>query len=321
MTVCVATLFRWNYGLKGSPPGWGIAALAASDRMITAGDIEYEPQQLKFAFMTPHVLILIAGNYSIHSEALFETRKQIGTDMNIHPKNVALIYGGQIQAVNRRRAEDIFLAPLGLNTDSFIAQQRDLSDALVDRLTSQLQSYNSDEVESLVVGLDGRDAHIYLVDRRGTIHSLDDVGFGAIGMGAWHAKSQLMQAGYVNTVNFAPALAATYVAKHRAQIAPGVGMATDMRLITRLGIEPILPKVFAKIEEVHQSYERDRKTRADHAITELQEYIDSGDWKEDQTPEAKSVSDGRPTDATASTQSSEGARTNESQAPEQSSGT
>jgi 20S proteasome alpha/beta subunit len=191
----------------------GVAAIVACDRMITAGDIQYEPQQTKFAIMTPRILVSIAGDYSIHSEALLETRKQIGINANIHPQSVAILYGKAIQAIKRRQAEDLHLAPLGMNTDTFLAQQRELLDSVANRLTDQLQNFEGQEVEALVVGSDGHDVLLYSVDTKGMIYYLNDVGFGAIGMGAWHAKSRLMQNGYVNTAVYAQALAAAYAAK------------------------------------------------------------------------------------------------------------
>jgi hypothetical protein len=84
------------------------------------------------------------------------------------------------------------------------------------------------------------------------IYYLNDVGFGAIGMGAWHAKSRLMQNGYVNTVVYAQALSAAYAAKKSAEIAPGVGKHTDMHLVLKEGINPIMPDYFDKLESLYE---------------------------------------------------------------------
>ena len=76
MTVCIATLFKWNYAAPGVPPKLEFAALTASDRMITAADIQYEPQQQKIAFFDG-TMILVAGDIAIHSQAILDTQKQI----------------------------------------------------------------------------------------------------------------------------------------------------------------------------------------------------------------------------------------------------
>jgi 20S proteasome alpha/beta subunit len=211
----------------------GVAALVATDRKISTDDIEYEPQQLKLSFITPRAVILIAGDFAVHSEALRVIQKNLKGNPDALPENIALLYGKAIQAIKRREAEDKYLAPLGMNTDTFLAQQRDLSEGFVDRITTQLQRYEGENVDAIIVGSDGESVHIYTVDTRGMIGCSDDVGFAAIGIGAWHAKSRLMQAGYVNTSIFAPALAAIYVAKKASEIAPGVGTTTDIHVVFR----------------------------------------------------------------------------------------
>ncbi|MGB7254085.1 MAG: hypothetical protein WBC94_10800, partial [Xanthobacteraceae bacterium] len=232
MTICIAALLNWDYAAKPSDPrDPGSAAIVISDRMITAGDIQYEPNQLKMAWPTPQTLALIAGDYSLHSQAIKDLLKQ--TNAQTSPENVAKIYGQTIQAIKRREAEDLYLAPVGLNTDTFLAQQSDLSDGFVAKLREQLQGYQGADVAALIVGSDvirdQRLVRIFTINSYGMVHCHDDVGFAAIGTGASHAESILMQAGYVNTLGWGPALAVLYAAKRVAEIAPGVGKkATDI---------------------------------------------------------------------------------------------
>lgn len=272
VTVCVATLFRWNYG-PSDKPEYRFAALVASDRMITAGDVQYEPQQLKVAFITKRAVILIAGDYSLHSEAILGTSKQIQGQLDITPHNLALIYGRAIQSIKHRQAEDLYLAALGMNADTFLAQQRDLSADFVDRITNQIQGYQGPDVEALVVGSDGENAHIYAVDTKGIVSYLNDVGFAAIGIGAWHAKSKLMQAGYINSVTFAPALAAIFAAKKNAEVAPGVGTATDIHVILKDHTERLSDPIAGKLEELYKTYDQDRRTLETSVVSQLQNFI------------------------------------------------
>jgi hypothetical protein len=83
VTVCVATLFSWNYGTI-EEPNYGVAAMTASDQMITANDIQYESRQQKVALINPTTLLLIAGDYSVHSEALIAVQNQIKGDPTYH---------------------------------------------------------------------------------------------------------------------------------------------------------------------------------------------------------------------------------------------
>jgi 20S proteasome alpha/beta subunit len=250
VTVCIAALFRWNYAPAGEPERLGVAAITASDRMITAGDVQYEPQQLKVAHVTERILILIAGDFSMHTQAIKATIAQTRGNPNVKPHDVAVIYGKAVQAIKHRQAEDLFLAPLGLNTDTFFAQQKEMSEPFVSTLTSQMQNYRGDDVEALVVGSDNDIAQIYAVESNGVVNCFDDVGFAAIGIGAWHAKSRLMQFGYTNMARFAPALAAVLAAKKSAEIAPGIGSNTDIHLIFKDAAIRLWPNVATRAEEL-----------------------------------------------------------------------
>ena len=273
MTVCIAARFRWNYASAGDPLDLGIAAILVSDRMITAGDVEYEPQQLKLGYLAEKTNVLIAGDYSLHSEAIKRTRDHADKRKNATPFDIAIVYGQAIQSIQRRYSEDRYLAPLGLNTDSFIAQQKELSDNFVSAMTLQMQDHQVTDLEALIIGIENDVAHIYAIDFRGTVRSCDDVGFGAIGIGGWHARSSLMQAGYVNNWNFSPALTATFAAKKAAEIAPGIGKYTDVHLLLKTGFIELWPNVAKKIEDL---YDEGRTSRLDitlQAVTKLQEFL------------------------------------------------
>ncbi len=198
MTVCVATLFVWDYGGREKPSLSG-TALIMSDRKITTDDVEYEPNQQKLAFITDRAVIAVAGDVSVHSEALRRTNEQVRRKSDTSPQTIAAIYGQAIQSIRQKQAEDMYLAPLGLNMDMFLSQQREYSDGFIDTIRSQMQNYIGPDVEALVVAGDGNHAHIIYVDSRGTASNMDDLGFAAIGIGSWHARSRLMRSGYVNS--------------------------------------------------------------------------------------------------------------------------
>jgi hypothetical protein len=165
------------------------------------------------------------------------------------------------------------LAPLGLNSDTFLAQQKEMSDFFVDKVTSQMQAHQSPDVEAIVLGRDGENANIYTVDYRGMLSCLNDVGFAAIGIGAWHAKSNLMQAGYQSGLSLAPALAAAFTAKKSAEVAPGVGTNTDIHILTKNGHFPLWPDVQKKLHDLYEDYQRSRSRLAEAAVLELDRFM------------------------------------------------
>jgi hypothetical protein len=312
VTVCIATLFRWNYAAKGEPTDFGIGAITVSDRMITAADVQYEPQQQKIAFFGK-TLILVAGDIGIHSQAIRETQKEI-RGRELSPHDITLIYGRAIQGINRRHAENEILAPLGLNTDTFQAQQKDFSEAFVTMITSQLQNRRTVDTEALVVGSDGENAQIYSLDSYGADTCLDGVGFGAIGIGAWHAKSRLMQVGHVNTRIFAPTLASIFAAKKNAEIAPGVGSNTDINIVLKTGISPLWDYVNPELEKLYKKYTAEVSKFGELMVDELQAFINMprGQAAKDDKAGKGTTGENAQADAGASPNAAEAPRGNES---------
>jgi len=219
--------------------------------------------------------LLVSGDLNTHSQAIQDTHAQIAGKPDAKPLDIALIYGRSIQAINLRNAEAVILAPLGLNTDTFNVQQRDLSEGYVDTLRRQLQEFRGPDVEAIIAGSDGKEVHLYTIDHMGVVNCLDDTGFAAIGIGAWHARSRLMQIGYTNTRIFAPALASIFAAKKTAEIAPGVGEATDIHVILRDSISPLWDPAGAKLVELYSRYESERLALEGRIAAELQTFLDT----------------------------------------------
>lgn len=274
VTVCIAGLFGWNYGTL-ERPDLGRVGILLSDRMITAGDAQYEPQKQKAAQLAPKVLVAIAGDYSIHSQAIKDTHAQLRGKADPHPYDAALIYGRAIQGIKRRQAEDLYLSPLGLNTDTFVAQQKEMSDGLTNALIDRLHSYRGEEVEAIVMGVSqplgahSPTAQLYSIDTMGGVSCNDDLGFAAIGIGGWHAKSRLMQSGYTNNWMFADAVATLYAAKKAAEAAPGVGRRTDIQFLMRGGHFELWDNVHRQLERIYIEYEKARDELAIRAVEQL----------------------------------------------------
>lgn len=273
MTVCVAALCRWNYNPFKSSDDWGTVAITASDRMITFGDVQYEPSQTKVAEMSQHTMLLIAGDYALHSEAIIRTREGLARQPAAPPRDIALAYGRQIQAIKRRHAEDMYLAPLGLNTDLLMAQQREMTEHSMSFLMQQMQEYRGEDVEALIVGTHEGHATIYHIDGRGSVTCMDDVGFAAIGSGAWHTRSLLMQNRYSNAWLFFPALALVFAAKRAADLSPGVGRETDIHIAYKTGTERLVEATHKKLQELYQEFVDARSALVENSVKSLIDFV------------------------------------------------
>jgi len=101
---------------------------------------------------------------------------------------------------------------------------------VVKKITTGLIDYKLPDVEAIFAGIDMSGPHLYVV-RNGNVSCEDRIGFAAIGVGSWHAESLFMAAGHTRAATTSRALYLTFAAKKRAEIAPGVGVETDMFMI------------------------------------------------------------------------------------------
>ena len=270
MTVCVAALCDEAR-----------AVIGAADRMLTAGDIEFEPPQTKIIELTTSIVGLIAGDASFQAGILRKIQLDIDDHIKANPTawltidQVSQMYMRYYNAVRFKRAENAVLAPLGMDSTSFIANQQRMSAQLVDKLAAELLNFSVPETAAIFCGVDPTGAHIYTAND-GVVSCNDVVGFSAIGAGAWHADSQLMFAAHTKWSPFAQTLLTIYSAKKRAEVAPGVGTATDMFYVgPALGsYTEIGQHVVAKLEEIHKE-ESDEQTKARaRSIAQTNDYIE-----------------------------------------------
>lgn len=223
MTVCIAA--------RG-----GNVIVVASDRLLTAGDIQFEPLRQKIVAVTKSIVILTAGDASFLTLVLPRVLGAAFADMKHEPnewvlvRNVVNYYVQFFQEERLRMAEAAILAPLGLTRETFLTRQQTMDSDLVRRLAAGLMDYQVPDCAVIVAGRDPDGTHIYSVDGS-VVSAYDDVGFAAIGMGARHANSQFMLARHAWHGSISDTLLLTYMAKRRSEAAPGVGTDTDMMII------------------------------------------------------------------------------------------
>ena len=73
MTVCVAAICGDS------------SIVGASDRMITAGDVEFEPPQTKLWNVSSSIAVMIAGDASLQMEILYALRDQVNLAIQTTP--------------------------------------------------------------------------------------------------------------------------------------------------------------------------------------------------------------------------------------------
>jgi hypothetical protein len=265
VTVCVAAMFGGN------------AIIGASDRMLTSGDIQFEPQQQKIINLTSSIAIMVAGDSSMQAEIIQNVQADVSKRIEAEPQNwwnvkdVAELYSYYYDIARFTRAEKQILTPLGLNGNTFISRQKEMDTELIRQLSTELKYFVPPSIAAIFAGVDNSGAHIYL-SNNGNLTCQDLVGFAAIGIGSWHANSQMMFAGHTKWKPLPETLLLVYSAKKRAEVAPGVGEATDMFMVgAQLGsyfvIHDDVLKELKKIYIDEQARERRAANKANESVT------------------------------------------------------
>jgi len=267
MTVCVAAICHW----EELPMVFG-----ASDRMITAGDTEFEPPQSKIYQLTSSIAMLIAGDTAaqieIRNHVLVEIGTRLARDTSWMPvAEAADVVSQNTVAYQRRRAERTILTPFGLTLDTFVRRQQEMSAVWVRDISDQILRCRPDTA-TIVAGVDETGAHIFHINGTGEVTCRDAAAFSAIGWGWRHAESQFMFAKHTALRQFPETLRLAYTAKKRAEVAPGVGIDTDMFVISGLGgYREIVPG--AKVEEVYSALRAAEATATANANAAIDEHF------------------------------------------------
>jgi hypothetical protein len=269
MTVCTASTFFCLYDKDTND--FGGAVIAASDRRLSdAGlGIGYQGSRWKgAAFPAIKQLVLVSGDIAIHSAIIRELTSNL-TNLTPTTLEMAEMVAELIRKYRMVEATRLFLAPLNLNHDSFLDQQRVMEPTLVRELAKQLINHKID-AEVLIAGCDGeKEANLYRVDSDGLVTCHTDIGFVSIGSGGIHSSAYFMTLPYSHSVMYFHALYHTFVAKKKAEVDPYVDSFTDMFLIARDGVEKIVPETIAELEKIYAERMEREKNFPEEAAARL----------------------------------------------------
>jgi len=263
VTVCAAALCIAN-----TPAGLHAILLGISDRMITSGDIEFESGTTKiFGFSPASAVCLVAGDTDLGFMVATETHRKVIRDGIAEVEEIARQFAYNYASLCRRRAEGLYLVPLGLDVDSFTARQHQMQTDSVSRIEDQLQA-ESLGVWAIIAGMGSDGPHVYYVeDPGGRALCCDRAGFCAIGSGGRQFETQFMSLRYDRLWTFHNAMLLMYSAKRRAEISPGVGTATDVFIIDSRGFRDVVPPALEALQVYHNEFES-TVSRARGSITE-----------------------------------------------------
>ncbi len=267
MTVCIAAICE-NSQIIG-----------ASDRMLTAGDVQFEPEWQKIYRITGSILLMTAGQAIYQSEILNHLYRDVrerdpqNTGSLWTVEEIASLYAGHYAEAKISRAERDYLTPLALDRHTFLSRQKEMDATLVNDLARDLLNYRPLDVSAIIAGIDQLGPHIYEVDE-GDIRCHDTVGFVTIGIGSGHASSQMMFARHSRIRSLADTLFLVYRAKKHSEVAPGVGKATDMVFCSGpTNFINIGEHVLERLESLYGETQRETDAANTSAEAQVQTYL------------------------------------------------
>ena len=245
MTVCIAALCR---------EGDESRAVVATDRMVTfPGFIEFEHATPKMLEASTRAIAMTAGDTLVGTRISREVADSItGT---IPVLEIAQRLAAHYDTTRKARMEQQILAPRGLDMGSYYGAHATLNGQITLMIDQQMQQFVLG-VELLLAGADDTGAHIYSVQHPGRPEYLHDViGYAAIGSGTIHAVQSMIGFGHTSNADYQETVFRVYASKRRSEVAPGVGLDTDMAVLSAEGIHRFSDDELAQLRTIYEEYQ------------------------------------------------------------------
>jgi hypothetical protein len=234
MTVCIAAVC--DNGTK---------LVVAADRMFTAAppvNVEFETTEKKIETLSASCVALFAGNSSYAFEVLQQTSESLAGSQRPSIAHVTEIARSAYVSVRASKVRETVLIPhlgpdflraesLGMLLPAYLQTQG----GLYGQMVGVMNQFNLG-AEIIVAGVgESGVARIAVIGHPGTAVWLDKLGYAAIGSGGSHATIRLALGAQTRNSPLLDTVYRVYEAKKASEVAPGVGIETDMAIVTAGG--------------------------------------------------------------------------------------
>jgi hypothetical protein len=247
--------------------------VVASDRMLSAPflTLEFDHPSAKIDLISPTCVALTAGDALAAHEVLSAGPGMAGQLQDPYISNFADHVRQKFVEARRRLASELILEPRGMTFDGFY------HDGGIQRLPSELAMLMDNRIQTMeldvsiiLAGIDRGGPHIYSIEDPGFSRCYDRLSYHAIGSGERHALLTLVAHGQHLSTGLNQTVFNVYCAKRAAEAAPGVGTATEMRVITRAdGIKSLSPEEIGALAPLYEKRVRPKLDDVEKAIGEL----------------------------------------------------
>jgi len=241
-------------------------AVVAADRMVTyPGFIEFEHTGRKIVEPSTCAVAMIAGDTLVGTRLAKDVVEQVsGADLPV--AQIASRLAARYREVRQAEVEKNILLVRGLDLNGFYARHAGLNAQIVMLLDQQMAQFNLG-VELLVAGVDTGGAHIHSIHNPGVIDRQHDaIGFAAIGSGGIHAMQTMIGFRHSSAAELRETVFHVYAAKRRSEVAPGVGIDTDVALVSASGVRFLTPEMLDRLSGLYANY---GKAAEDAQVKEL----------------------------------------------------
>lgn len=222
MTICIAALYENGKG-----------CVLASDQMTTARfpiGYEFENEEIKKIIKVRETTVsylLSAGDVLFANEVLEAVRKDVDEKGITATPVIAELFRKHYQAVRIQHIVRSELEPRGLTLASYYQSHQRLVQGVVMMIDNALTKGNP-RTELVVAGFGESCCSVYSIINPGDLFCHDAIGFVAVGSGGPHAVYSLIESGYKKSMDAKTVYELVEKAKHRSEVAPGVGKGTEI---------------------------------------------------------------------------------------------
>jgi hypothetical protein len=222
MTICIAALYENGKG-----------CVLASDQMTTVHfpiGYEFENDEVKKIIKvreTTVAYLLSAGDVLFANEVLEAVRKDVDAKGITATPIIAEMFREHYQDVRKKHIIRAELEPRGLTLDSFYQAHQRLVQQIVMMIDNALKGGNP-RTELIIAGFGESCCSVFSIVNPGDLFCYDAIGFAAVGSGAPHAVYSLIESGYKKSMDGKTVFELVEKAKHRSEVAPGVGRGTEI---------------------------------------------------------------------------------------------
>jgi 20S proteasome alpha/beta subunit len=269
MTICIAAVCKDRNGNDSR------AVVIGSDRMVTLGNfLEFEHEIPKVTFIQPKIAVLIAGD-ALRGSKITNLVTQQQNVSGVSVEQTAGAIAAAYSICRDAQIENDFFRSRGITKSGFYAGQflgiSQHQGQLFFSIDNAVQTFIFN-VELLVAGLDERGAHIFYIGNPGGMFTdFYQIGFNAIGSGGIHAVQHLIGSNQSRLKSLNETLLSVFVAKRRAESAPGVGNETDLWIIDDEKVTHLDESQLEKLEKLAREYFGDYQPEVIERVGEIYE--------------------------------------------------